>query len=261
MGCSSSASTTRTRVLAKQGQHSESSSHGDLDVPPEQQLDSTTDEALSERLDESTAPMVKNTRGPTVNNRPKMEIDYWGKRPASSTGGGIGARHPCKDHVRYLHIPRHSLKDFQRFARDAAVEAQRELAADNPYVQALVNYRAEMQAFAVAPVAVPSVEQMLSTQRENLSVLSPVKATSRSLGDDVMQSTRALVEGEFVSVDNNCMVWCDDGSDWRHRSNDDVPATKESLEDPSVVVCSAPAHKDHSLSPACTHGFSTKVHG
>lgn len=74
-----------------------------------------------------------------------------------------------------------------------------------------------------------------------------------------MQSTRALVEGELVSVDNHCMVWCDDGSDWRHRSNDEVPAMKDSLEDPSVVVCSAPVHQDHSLSPSCTHGFSTKV--
>jgi len=82
-----------------------------------------------------------------------------------------------KNSVRYLHIPRHSLEEFQSLIREGALDTHGEFAVDNPYVQALVNYRREMQSFAVVPAAATSLEQKLSTQQENLSTLTPVRMT------------------------------------------------------------------------------------
>merc|ERR1712137_602392 len=67
-----------------------------------------------------------------------------------------------KNSVRYLHIPRHSLEEFQSLIREGALDTHGEFAVDNPYVQALVNYRREMQSFAVVPAAATSLEQKLS---------------------------------------------------------------------------------------------------
>lgn len=78
--------------------------------------------------------------------------------------------------VSYIHIPRHSLKDFQSFARNVAAEARRETATDNPYVQALRKHRAELQTYSVipSPMEEPSLEQQMGTEREALSLITPV---------------------------------------------------------------------------------------
>lgn len=78
--------------------------------------------------------------------------------------------------VSYIHIPRHSLQDFQSFARSVAAEARRETATDNPYVQALRKHRAELQTYSVipSPMEEPSLEQQMSTEREALSLITPI---------------------------------------------------------------------------------------
>eukprot|EP00811_Abedinium_folium_P009077 NODE_18390_length_895_cov_5.196615.p1 GENE.NODE_18390_length_895_cov_5.196615~~NODE_18390_length_895_cov_5.196615.p1 ORF type:complete len:235 (+),score=60.43 NODE_18390_length_895_cov_5.196615:100-705(+) len=186
-GQHASAAAGRVRGIGRGAQ-----SAGDTDDPAE--LYSARD--ISEGLDQSSNPLVQSARISRMNSsRPQANAE----QPPRSAGIGVPCPSPnlshgtaincnrgdqrlqSKDRVRYLHIPRHSLKDFQRFARDAAVEAQCELAVENPYVQALVNYRAEMQAFAIAPAAaVPSVEQMLGTHRDNLSLLTHTGANDAS---------------------------------------------------------------------------------
>lgn len=181
-----------TAMVTRQGRGSgREHSAGDMDSAPE--FDLTLD--TSERLDQSTHPLVKDTKGIQPNlgrstsiDQPSQTLSGSGdEMPNRSVSAGSSVqRSPSKQRVRYLHIPRHSLKDFQRFAREAAVDAECELLLDNPYVQALVNYRAEMQAFAISPTSsVPSVEQILSTQRENLALLSPPQASPPLPGSEV----------------------------------------------------------------------------
>lgn len=102
--------------------------------------------------------------------------------PAVPTGGE-------QDRVRYIHIPKHAMKDFRDFAKGVAAQACREVATSNPYVQALNKHRAELQ----SPLVVsddpqdlgnePTLEQQLSTKREALSMLSTVRSTSRPAED------------------------------------------------------------------------------
>lgn len=88
-----------------------------------------------------------------------------------------------QDSVRYLHIPRKSLKDFRDFAKDVAAQACRELAHVNPYVEALNRHRADLETPLVpldwgdSPGAENhlTLEQRLSTKREALSTLSAVQ--------------------------------------------------------------------------------------
>jgi len=83
--------------------------------------------------------------------------------------------------MSYIHIPRHSLQDFQSFARSVAAEARRETATDNPYVQALRKHRAELQTYSVIPnpMEEPSLAQQMGTEREALSLITPVTRSAR----------------------------------------------------------------------------------
>lgn len=79
---------------------------------------------------------------------------------------------PPKSEVRYISIPKHALSDFRDFAKDVAREATREVAASNPYAQALSRHREELE----TPLVVETVtkEQQLGIQREALCVLKAV---------------------------------------------------------------------------------------
>lgn len=121
---------------------------------------------------------------------------------------------PQAERVRYIHIPKHAVKDFRDFARDVAAQACRDVATNNPYVQALNKHRAELQ----SPLAAysdpdftpeqPTLEQLLSTQREALSTIS--SATGRpggggaaffygSCGQDAEQLRRCGLFGNSAS--------------------------------------------------------------
>lgn len=91
--------------------------------------------------------------------------------------------------MKYIHIPKHAMKDFRDFAKGVAAQACQEVATCNPYVQALNRHRKELQ----SSLGVwdgdegevgeqPTLEQQLSTHREALSTLSTVKrSTSASV--------------------------------------------------------------------------------
>lgn len=83
---------------------------------------------------------------------------------------------PERESVSYVHIPAHAKKDFQRFARNATEAARRATAADNPYVQALRRHRFELQASALLPDESDgqTMEQLMSTEREALALMTPV---------------------------------------------------------------------------------------
>lgn len=87
---------------------------------------------------------------------------------------------PSSQAVHYIHIPQHAVKDFRAFAKEVAAEACRDVATNNPYVQALNRHRAELQYPIIpveegdAPKEQPTLEQLLSTQREALSTISTV---------------------------------------------------------------------------------------
>jgi len=128
--------------------------------------------------------------------------------------------------VRYIHIPKHALNDFRSFARDVAREATREVATDNPYVQALCKHREEFQAQLVVPEQLThqTKEQLLATQREALGVLQidggeeqcedflhpkdPSLATSRSLSEfpDAAHEETAQKTSNFLPCDGLCLA-------------------------------------------------------
>lgn len=219
------------------GSHSSRVEHnhspGDVDSPPEL---CTPPDVFSERIDHSTRPLVKSTKGTlpdagghvaTLEQVAHKLVSL--QKPGSNNGSSSGAsskacRLPSKrEHVRYLHIPRHSLKDFKSFARDAQVDAQCELAADNPYVRALINYRAEMQALALTPGSgLPSVAQRLSTERENLSVLAP------------MQLKRTVAPPVDTSCSSVC-TWCPDGLIDAHEGGEESCTTERLVMRPALV--------------------------
>jgi len=103
------------------------------------------------------------------------------------------------------------------------VDAQCELAADNPYVRALINYRAEMQALALTPGSgLPSVAQRLSTERENLSVLAP------------MQLKRTVAPPVDTSCSSVC-TWCRDGLIDAHEGGEESCTTERLVMRPALV--------------------------
>lgn len=107
-------------------------------------------------------------------------------RKGSSVGPAEGeqiARDRGTD-VMYIHIPRHALKGFQNFARSVASECRRDNAADNPYVRALCNHRAELQNHSVipCPTEAPSLEQKMASEREALSLMTPAEMPLLELG-------------------------------------------------------------------------------
>lgn len=77
--------------------------------------------------------------------------------------------------VMYIHIPPHALRGFQSFARGVANECRRDNAADNPYVRALCNHRAELQSHSVVPrpTEAPSRCEREASEREALSLMMP----------------------------------------------------------------------------------------
>lgn len=108
--------------------------------------------------------------------------------PRESVVGPAEGEQAAREHgtdVTYIHIPRHALKGFQNFARGVASECKRDNAADNPYVRALCNHRAEMQNHSVipSPSEAPSLEQQMASEREALSLMMPaeLRAPSESL--------------------------------------------------------------------------------
>jgi len=237
---------TRLPVLPQGGR---GHTAGDTDAPPE--LCSPPDE-FSERGAQTGTDLLVNSAKVSL---PNVGRQYNNMETEAPTLGGTHSRTPDhtfplhteqrlqpKERVRFLHIPRTALKDFQRFARDAAVEAQCQLAVDNPYVQALVNHRAEMQSFAISPTTmVPSVEQMLGTQRDNLSMLSHTK----TIGDDVMQLARTMTDTGVGPMDESCKVLpcCSGGDSMRVGLGEKgiEPVSREHLyKDPPVVLCSTP---------------------
>jgi len=246
---------TRLPVLPQGGR---GHTAGDTDAPPE--LCSPPDEFSEKGAQAGTSERGARAGTNLLVNSAKVSLPNVGRQynnmeTEAPTLGGTHSRTPDhtfplhteqrlqpKERVRFLHIPRHSLKDFKRFARDAAVEAQCQLAVDNPYVQALVNHRAEMQSFAIAPTTmVPSVEQMLGTQRDNLSMLSHTK----TIGDDVMQLARTMTDTGVGPIDESCEVLpCCSGVDslrvgWGGSRIE--PVSREHLyKDPPVVLCSIP---------------------
>lgn len=227
------------------GSHSSRMEHnhspGDVDSPPEL---CTPPDVFSERIDHSTKPLVKSTKGSlpdagghvaTLEQVAHKLVSLQKPGPNNNGSSSRASSKPCRlpskrEHVRYLHIPRHSLKDFKSFARDAHVEAQCELAADNPYVRALVNYRAEMQALALTPGSgLPSVAQRLSTERENLSVLSP------------LQLKRTVPPPVDTSCSSVC-TWCrgrKDGLIDAHEGGEESCATERLVMRPALV-CAVP---------------------
>jgi len=109
----------------------------------------------------STVTPVSKPRGLSLETRNRAQS------PALEQEKASGGR------VRYIHIPKHALNDFRSFARDVAREATREVATQNPYVQALCRHREELQAPLVVPAQLThqTKEQLLATQREALGVL------------------------------------------------------------------------------------------
>lgn len=102
-------------------------------------------------------------------------------RPASSPNTEAAAA-STPDRVRYIHIPQHAVKDFRDFARGVAAQACRDVATNNPYVQALNRHRQELESPLTAhqeegtQLERPTLEQLLSTKREALSTISAVGA-------------------------------------------------------------------------------------
>jgi len=96
--------------------------------------------------------------------------------------------------VRYIHIPLHAVQDFRDFAKGVAAQACRDVATNNPYVQALNKHRAELQSpLGLAedpfdPGDQPSLAQLLSTQRDSCSLIPAgghwLSADGRLLGED-----------------------------------------------------------------------------
>jgi len=95
---------------------------------------------------------------------------------ASSTGSGAeetrGQGQEDQKSVRYLHIPKHAMKDFRTFAQNVANEA---VTVSNPYVRALCNHRAQLQTSLLEDSPEDqTLQQRMATNPESLTMLSTV---------------------------------------------------------------------------------------
>lgn len=134
-------------------------------------------------------------RGPRGGPRGQFEVASLGltERDAGTSSAELSERAPerapeppdVEAKVAYIDIPRHALKDFKTFARDVADEAKREIAADNPYVKALRRHRVELHTSGLIPdpAEEPSLAQQMSTEREALSLMTPL-STFRAASHD-----------------------------------------------------------------------------
>lgn len=114
--------------------------------------------------------------GPRVLTAVKLGIPMPGEEAQSSP-------------VRYLHIPKHAMKDFRTFAQNAANEA---IAENNPYILALNSHRAKLHPSLVdTPRTVPTRMQQLATDPGSLA---------RLLADDGFPA-----EEDMPRVTNNCL--------------------------------------------------------
>lgn len=103
--------------------------------------------------------------------------------------------------VAYIDIPRHSLKDFKTFAKDVTAQVRREVAADNPYVKALCRHRAELQTCGIIPdpAEEPSLAQQMGTEREALSLMTPLLSL-RAPGRSESMSWRCCAEEQGADM-------------------------------------------------------------
>jgi hypothetical protein len=106
--------------------------------------------------------------------------------------------------VQYLHIPPDSQQDFRALARDVKKDVRAEIALENPYVQALRQYRAEIAATTSVPPSSlqASLEQQLSTEREALAWLSLVDfGHEEAVGDPFADPP------SFNEDQGSCSLW------------------------------------------------------
>merc|ERR1719265_2665786 len=117
---------------------------------------------------------------PTPNEK-DGELNTESESSSNRSAGGLGEgkhrhRSPDRD-MRYLQIPNHALRGFRRFARDLAVKLRKDCATENPYVQALREHRAELQATVFDPTgeaipdSLPSLLAMRSCEGGGLAML------------------------------------------------------------------------------------------
>uniref|UniRef100_A0A7S1AIN9 Uncharacterized protein n=1 Tax=Noctiluca scintillans TaxID=2966 RepID=A0A7S1AIN9_NOCSC len=106
--------------------------------------------------------------------------------------------------VRYLHIPPDSQQDFKALARNVTKDVRAEIALENPYVQALRQYRAEIAATTSVPPmsARASLEQQLSTEREALSFLSLA-----DFRDEEAPGPDPFAEAHCNEANGSCSLW------------------------------------------------------
>lgn len=106
--------------------------------------------------------------------------------------------------VRYLHIPPDSQQDLKALARNVTKDVRAEIALENPYVQALRQYRAEIAATTSVPPtsARASLEQQLSTEREALSFLSLA-----DFRDDEARGLDPFAETHCNEANGSCSLW------------------------------------------------------
>eukprot|EP00927_Polykrikos_kofoidii_P078390 TRINITY_DN75218_c0_g1_i1.p1 TRINITY_DN75218_c0_g1~~TRINITY_DN75218_c0_g1_i1.p1 ORF type:complete len:722 (-),score=110.86 TRINITY_DN75218_c0_g1_i1:22-2187(-) len=106
--------------------------------------------------------------------------------------------------INFIQIPKESLKEFQSFARNVTDDMRREASVFNPFIQSLLLHREQLQMHRVVPGdrETASLEQMLATRSEALSLLAPVAVAGSVAGEGSPRVTPRL-ESQDVSQESS----------------------------------------------------------
>eukprot|EP00929_Paragymnodinium_shiwhaense_P045003 TRINITY_DN23050_c0_g1_i1.p1 TRINITY_DN23050_c0_g1~~TRINITY_DN23050_c0_g1_i1.p1 ORF type:complete len:594 (+),score=116.35 TRINITY_DN23050_c0_g1_i1:88-1782(+) len=100
-----------------------------------------------------------------------------GLRPPEESPEPLSTTSARAEAVNYIQIPSNSFEEFRSYARGLRQELRRDTVSHNPFVQALCKHRLELGQDDLAAGGLQeeaSVAQRLGTEREALSMLSPM---------------------------------------------------------------------------------------